>query len=364
MTGVGFTNLFYEKVDNTYSTYYDPTVQLPLLFKEGLVKAIEKKYAKRSDQGDYDDLTSLIRTGTVFGINNNLIYTTAINISNITHIGTAVTVTTSLPHNILISQSATIANATGLTNVNGTFTVLTVPTTTTFTFTAGSLPAGTYTANSASLTYPNMVYDYDHLMALKAKYLEQYVGVSVTKATNATPIRITISGQNNIRSKQPIFISGVVGNTSANGYYYAKKINSTTIDLYSNESLTTPSSGNGTYASGGAVYNVFYKYCTPYYSERKIAHLTDPKVDRPKFEDSNNTIKVYPLDVTCQEITLDYVSVPTIFIDPLDNVLDLELYYPFDFLLFVVEVCKDIFFSNTKDFESIQKSQLDIQDTL
>lgn len=362
MTGQDFTNLFNLKTDNAYSQYYDPTVQLPLLFQEGLVEAIEKKYNKRADQKDYDDISSLIKTSTVYGINNNKIYTSAINISNVTNIGTAVTVTTSLTHNIIIGQSAIISGALDITNINGTFTVLSTPTTTSFTYTAAILPVGTYTANSANLTYANMIPDYNHILAIKAKFLDQFVGLSVVKATNATPIRITLSGPNNIRSKQIITINSVVGNTAANGQFYVKKINSVTMDLYSDWNLITPVAGNGTYASGGNVYNVLYKYCTPYYSERKIAHLSDPKMDRPKYEDANNSLKIYPSYSTCQEVAVDYVTNPSIFIDPLDDVLDLELYYPLDFLLFVADVCKDIFFSNTKDFESVQKSQLDIKD--
>lgn len=362
MTGVDFTNLFNLKTDGAYSQYYDPTVQLPLLFKEGLIEAIEKKYNRRADQKDYDDISSLIKTSVVFGINNNQIYTSALNISNITYVGSTVTITTSLPHNLIVGQLSIISGATGVTNVNGTFTVLTTPTSNTFTYLALIAPAGAYITNSANLIYANMIFDYNHILAIKAKFLDQFVGLSITKATNATPIRITLSGSNNIRSKQIVNISGILGNTASNGQFYVNKINSNTMDLYTNWNLTVPVSGNGVYTSGGTISNVLYKYCTPYYSERKIAHLTDPKMDRPKYEDANNSLKIYPVYQPCQEITVDYVANPNIFIDPLDDELDLELYYPLDFLLFVVDVCKDVFFSNTKDFESVQKSQLDIKD--
>ncbi len=89
--------------------------------------------------------------------------------------------------------------------------------------------------------------------------------------------------------------------------------------------------------------------------------MSDPKIDRPKFEMGNNLMKIYPLNYTCQEITVDYVSNALVLIDPTDNVQDLELYYPFKFLTYVADTCKDIFFGNVENYAAIQKSQLDLK---
>lgn len=56
-------------------------------------------------------------------------------ISGITVSGTTATVTTSSAHGLVVGQPVTIASATGNTTVNGTWIVLAVPTTTTFTYT-------------------------------------------------------------------------------------------------------------------------------------------------------------------------------------------------------------------------------------
>ena len=46
-------------------------------------------------------------------------------------------------------------------------------------------------------------------------------------------------------------ISGVLGNTNANGTYFAKVLTATTFELYTNSELTIAQRGNGAYTSGG-----------------------------------------------------------------------------------------------------------------
>lgn len=75
---------------------------------------------------------------------------------------------------------------------------------------------------------------------------------SVTGATNATPIVLTVA-YNGLADGQAITVASVGGNTAANGSYYAKVsgYDSTHFALYSDAGLTTPVAGNGTYTSGG-----------------------------------------------------------------------------------------------------------------
>lgn len=68
---------------------------------------------------------------------------------------------------------------------------------------------------------------------------------SITGATNATPIVITTSGAHGLDGvNQPVSISGVGGNTAANGDWEVKVLTSTTFEL-------NGSVGNGSYTSGG-----------------------------------------------------------------------------------------------------------------
>lgn len=76
--------------------------------------------------------------------------------------------------------------------------------------------------------------------------LESYRKRTVTLATNASPIVIT-SASHGFLTGSLIYISGVVGNTSANGKWVVTKIDNDTFSL--NNSV-----GNGTYTSGGSIY--------------------------------------------------------------------------------------------------------------
>lgn len=71
-------------------------------------------------------------------------------------------------------------------------------------------------------------------------------GATVTNATNAAPIQITTNNQHNFITGQQVFISGVNGNTAANGVFTITVVNGTNFTL-------NGSTGNGNYISGGIV---------------------------------------------------------------------------------------------------------------
>ena len=75
----------------------------------------------------------------------------------------------------------------------------------------------------------------------------------VMGATNASPIVITAGSAHGLHDGQKVLVTGVTGNTSANGTFYAKVTgySSTTFALYSNVALTTPVAGNAAYKAGG-----------------------------------------------------------------------------------------------------------------
>lgn len=83
--------------------------------------------------------------------------------------------------------------------------------------------------------------------------------LTVTGATNATPIQITTSAPHNLVTGQSVNITGVGGNNGANSAWIITVISSTTFTL-------TGSVGSGAYTSGGTVYNGFQNdgYTTVY----------------------------------------------------------------------------------------------------
>ena len=72
-------------------------------------------------------------------------------IASVSNVTTTATITTVNSHNFKVGQSVTVRGATDA-NFNGTFTIVTAPTLTTFTYTMGGTPAGTTLANAQSTT--------------------------------------------------------------------------------------------------------------------------------------------------------------------------------------------------------------------
>jgi hypothetical protein len=74
----------------------------------------------------------------------------------------------------------------------------------------------------------------------------------VTGATNVSPIVVT-TGAHGLASGAQVYISGVTGNTAANGTFYVTVLSPTTFSLYSDAARTVPVAGNGAYVSGGMI---------------------------------------------------------------------------------------------------------------
>jgi len=77
--------------------------------------------------------------------------------------------------------------------------------------------------------------------------------LTVSGATNATPVVITTATAVSLSNGQVVLIAGVLGNTAANGTYYAKTISATQFALYRDGNLTVPVAGAGAYGGGGTV---------------------------------------------------------------------------------------------------------------
>ena len=77
-----------------------------------------------------------------------------------------------------------------------------------------------------------------------AANITQFATSTITYATNATPISITTSAAHNYASGDTVVITGITGNTAANGTFVIIVTSSTSFTL-------TGSVGNGAYVSGG-----------------------------------------------------------------------------------------------------------------
>jgi hypothetical protein len=141
-----------------------------------------------------------------------------------------ISVTTALPHGYYTGQQVTITNVGGNTATNGSNRTITVTGANTFTI-DGSSGNGTFTfGGQATLTTSN----------------------TITNCTNASPIVCTTSGPHGLMTGQKPQITGVGGNTAANGSNRA--ITSLTSTTFSIDGTT----GNGAYTSGGSIYVELY----------------------------------------------------------------------------------------------------------
>ena len=91
---------------------------------------------------------------------------------------------------------------------------------------------------------------------------------TITNASNTSPIVITTTTATGNPDGNIVTITGVLGNTAANGRWFAKREGSNTFSLYRNAALTVPVSGNGNYISGGTVTGI----------RKKITNVTNASI--------------------------------------------------------------------------------------
>lgn len=73
--------------------------------------------------------------------------------------------------------------------------------------------------------------------------------LTVTDATNATPIVITTAVANGLVNGSRVSIQGIIGNEAANGNFFAKPLTATTFEIYQYENLSGAIAGSGAYNS-------------------------------------------------------------------------------------------------------------------
>lgn len=139
---------------------------------------------------------------------------------------------------------------------------------------------------------------------------------TVTAASYASPIVITSSSISGLGDGQIVKISGIIGNTAANGIYSVRKLTSTTAELYADSSLTVPVSGNATYISGGkirtGVSTVTYAN-VPVSSEDKV-------VRRQILRNQDGDTSVFYVDIDTEDLTSTSFNSNTDSISLIDSV--------------------------------------------
>lgn len=180
--------------------------------------------------------------------------------------------------------------------------------------------------------------NYFHLLAFKAVCIDNDFDGTGVKFT--APSTITTPVLTALRTGEIVVILG-------NTYYAKQKGTTTTYTLYDDEAMTL-AANFGVVANGTPIVRVVSYYGrTLHVSDRKIGQWGKPTIYIPKAEIADGKIKVYP---SATQIIVDYIKAPVVFINPTDNVVDLELSYPYNFLMDVADKAVEMMAKETHDY--------------
>lgn len=308
------------------------------LLKRAMYETIEENYKNLIVQKNKDELGDLLNTGVSYSVYDNGICLGVVPIRSIVATLTGYIITFKWRHHLGASVAIDLSSILGTIDANGSYSYVTVLgganeyviiDTTTIEIRIAGVPAGTYVPNTGYMSNGNMVLNYLHLLYCSAIF-EVRTGFTLNGADVTTPIKIHISENNNLRSFEKIKISGVLGNTNANGVHYIQKLLLKTANLYSDKYTSVAVSGNGVYASGGVITRVISSSSMPLNSDEKADYYV-PTVSNPRVEITQKQLLVYPKDSGCVMVNIDFISIPGIDISSVSTV-DYELYYNRTFL--------------------------------
>lgn len=349
MTGQDFDRLFDQKTDKSYTAYLDNTKK-ERLFRIALIEAIEQKYQAGDKQKIYDELFGIIKTNVAAIPLSNEVIVNDVLVINIVIGLTTITVSTSGAHNLSNGNNVTINGVTGTGAapgaINGNAQNVTVLTSTTFTMPITT--TGTYTSGGV-VTYNNggLLSNYLHLLAIKTRF-DKSIG-TIPSATAGTPGKITITSSV-LRTGMRVKISGATGMSGLNNTFYIKKVGTNKFTLYTNKALDNPATTTGSYNANTASLSVIYEnWAKPLFSDRKFSPYASATISTPYYELAEKRFKIFPSDETCNYAYFDYVSAPTIFIDPTDAIVELTDTYDEKFLYYVLDTAVKLFAGPTRD---------------
>lgn len=343
--------------DAAYSGYYDDT-KMNRLISKAFYNIVERDYRTLQSQKQYDEISNLIKTGEAVTLRDSIFHTSLLPITNVSVAGSDVTITTARPHYMDLGDNITVSSVAGatVTNINGSFAVTAVPTSTTFSYASTTPAIVGYLAGSGSVaTDGYMLSDYYHYFAIKTyaplSYTASITNIVQNDAGGYTDV---FCPNHNVRQGDAFTISGVLGTAAANGSW-----TSSAYTIRNKNVIRISSALLGTYISGGTLVVVVDEWATPYVSDSKISVLNNPSPTNTKVETQNGTLKFYPSSVSSVEV--DYMTKLPYDIDVTRTNDDLTLYYSEKFLdLLVMESVLQAS-GDTRDDRRYQTSMQDIQ---
>lgn len=352
-TGADLYRFIQDGIDQEYSGFLN-TAYGNRLIRECIILVAEKMYSTNRTQKTVDELSPLTVLDRALPIRGNRFYTTPLRVSSVTFVGTAVTLDVDQPHGLSIGDAFTVSDVQGVT-VGGSYTVVSVPSTTSVTFIEPAV-AGVYVPNTGNVTHGFMLPDMQHPLAIETTFLETLPSdVFGIGSVGTAPVPyVGFTSKNTVRTGSVIRISGALGVVGLNGTFFCKQRNRNSYFLFSDPNFTQPVSLSGTYQGGGVARIVVKEYATRLHSDRRIAPSSDANPWRPKYGVSDNAILLYPQEQVCEGVKVDYLKQPPFQVSVTDATLDLELFYNFKFLMRVKDECVIQFMLRMREGEQAQ----------
>jgi len=247
-------------------------------------------------------------------------------------------------------------------NINGTgYTVVSVINTTQLTFTVVPV-TGTWTAGTGEVRTGYMYADMIHPLALRTTFVGgDQMEISDVILTGNVPY-LKFTHPNFVREGSNIRVSGALGVVGLVGDFYCKFRNRTSYYLYTDSALSVPAVMSGTYQGSGIVRLIVTEQATLIKPDARISASTQDSDEwTPKFGVSENGINLYPRNRICENVEVDYVRQPPVVMTVTDNVVDLELYYNFKYLMRVKDEALTIFFEQMREDKSVQMQMVENQ---
>ena len=340
------------QVDKAYTGYLDPAKK-NRLFLMAYIQLAEKKYNQMDRQQVYDELTHFVKTDVPVQMRSDKIYTFPLQVNTAVFSGGVLTITTWKENQLQVGDTVNLSGFAGLVNVPSSAVVSSVTSANTFSVAATNV-TGVHTPFSGTVIWDGLLSDYHHLLTVKCLYDNELFS-PIVGATNSSPVVIEFRDRTNLRTGEQVEVRNVTGNTAANGLVYVKKVGARRYSLFSDSRLSNPIVGNGTYNSGGVVVRSEDSYANVLVSDQKTSSFQVASEKYPKVQISQGYLTFSPKP---DSILIDYMTEgavsPTVRIDVLDNVTDLELYYSKKLLTRLINEAADIFSLQARDLSQYQ----------
>jgi len=369
VTGLDLKRLFEDKIDNSYSDYVsDPKMQRA--FDNAFLRIIENKYRGLDTQKEFDELSELMVIDEFMLINNNRFRTTPVPIFSATAAGVFAF---SAEHNLVVGDQFTVEGPTGYPNLGQTFTVVTVPTTTTLTVAPTIAPItvadnGSIVSFEQNTGYRNMLGDYLHVLAIEAYMYDTDDSVNLYKAYGGTPAVIEFFRPIKLRTKDYLHAGFFQNSPTDTGFAVVKQISEFKYELYRPPSkppanFNTPLTLSQTDADSiQDIKQVEINWAKYLQSDRRISKSGEPSIDEPRFNQHKNFILMHPQGAVCRAVSVDYIRKPEVVIDVTDNVRDLSLFYSETLLNRLTDEAVKMFYQEVRDPNQYQVADREMLD--